>query len=291
MASIHESERFPGREPPPREARAPRHEPSPLRMARLIEGEIIPRLLMAHRGEAPMPAAARPEAGIAAAEPESLAQLTLDTEVYALLAHVEGVLARGVPIETVFIDLLAPAARVLGDYWEQDVCDFVDVTMGLWRLQQVVHELGGRAPCPSARTRADRRVLFTVPPGDQHSFGLVMIEEFFRRAGWRTWSAPDAGLVELRAIVGRQWFEMIGLTVSNIDHVAGLPAIVGELRRASRNPAVAIMVGGGFFNDHPELAAASGADATAADGRLALVAAEQLVERRSRPAADAGGSR
>lgn len=284
MASIHEGEPKAGRE-----SRGTRPELSPLRMARLIEGEIIPRLLLAHRGERLSVAAAPEEATVARAEPEALARLTLQIEVYALVAHVEGFIDRGVPIDAVFIDLLAPAARTLGDYWEQDVCDFVDVTMGLWRLQQVVHELGGRAPCPSAQTRADRRCLFTVPPGDQHSFGLVMIEEFFRRAGWRTWSAPDAELAELCAIVEQQWFEMIGLTVSNNAHVGGLSAIVGELRRASQNPAVGIMVGGSIFNDHPELAATAGADATAADGRLAVVAAEQLVERLGRQSARVPG--
>jgi len=184
---------------------------------------------------------------------------------------------------------LAPTARVLGEFWDNDICDFVDVTMGIWRLQQVVHEIGNRAPCSSARTRADRRALFTVPPGDQHSFGLVMIEDLFRRAGWRTWSAPDAGIAELCAIVGRQWFELIGLTVSNADHVAQLPVMLRDLRRASQNPAVGIMVGGKIFTDHPELAAQAGADATAADGAKALLAAERLVDRLTPNARAAAG--
>ncbi len=255
-------------------------------MARLIEGEIIPRLLVAHRGERDAPAL--PVAAFTASEPLALAHMTLRLEVYSLLAHVEAYLNRGVAIEAIYLDLLAPTARVLGDFWDNDICDFVDVTMGLWRLQQVVHELGSRAPCPSARTRADRRVLFTVPPGDQHSFGLVMIEDFFRRAGWRTWSAPDAGLVELCAIAGRQWFELIGLTVSNADNLAQLPMMFRELRRASQNPAVGIMVGGKIFSDHPELAVEAGADATAVDGAAALLAAERLVDRLAHRDAHAG---
>jgi len=270
MASMHQPEQY----------RGPEHrqsEASPLRMARLIEGEIIPRLLMAHRGvQVDLP---KPPAAFTAVEPLELARMTLRLEVFSLLAHIDGYLNNGVAIESIYLDLLAPTARVLGDFWDNDVCDFVDVTMGLWRLQQVVHELGSRAPCPSVRTRADRRVLFTVPPGDQHSFGLVMIEDFFRRAGWRTWSAPDAGLPEICAIAGRQWFELIGLTVSNAESLTQLPALFRDLRRASQNPAVGIMVGGKIFSDHPELAERAGADATAADGAMALLAAERLVDR------------
>jgi len=273
MASMHQEQGRHGSEP----RRSP--EASPLRMARLIEGEIIPRLLMAHRGDR---TEVVPPAPFTAAEPLALAHMTLRLEVFSLVAHVEAYLNKGVAIESIYLDLLAPTARVLGDFWDNDVCDFVDVTMGLWRLQQVVHELGSRAPCPSARTRADRRVLFTVPPGDQHSFGLVMIEDFFRRAGWRTWSAPDMALPDLCAFVGRQWFELIGLTVSTAENLAVLPPMLRDLRRASQNPAVGIMLGGPVFAGRPELAIEAGADATAPDAPLALAIAEQLVDRRSR---------
>lgn len=256
-----------------------------MRMARLIEGEIIPRLLLAHRSDRDVAVAV---GLVAPAEPRRFAELSLNHEVYTLLDHVEQMLARGVPIESVYLELLAPAARVLGDFWETDFCDFVDVTMGMWRLQQVIHELGNRAPCPTARTRADRRVLFTVPPGDQHSFGLVMIDDFFRRAGWRTWTAPDATLVDLCALVSREWFELIGLTVSTTAHLAALPAILQAVRRASQNPQMVVMVGGPVFADQPSLASAAGADATAADAPAALRIAEQLVDRRAQRVAVAG---
>ncbi len=258
-------------------------EPSPWRMARLIEGEIIPRLLLAHLAD--RDAATRAQTGqpaFARGEPTAFAHMALRFDVHQLLAQVESHLQNGVAIDCIYLELLAPTARVLGDLWDNDVCDFVDVTMGMWRLQQVIHELGNRAACRSARTRSDRRALFTVPPGDQHSFGLVMIEDFFRRAGWRTWSAPDAALPDLCAIVERQWFELIGLTVSNEEHLAALPKLLRELRQRSQNPAVGIMVGGKIFSDRPELADSAGADATAADGPHALAVAEHLVERLAR---------
>ncbi len=245
-------------------------------MARLIEGEIIPRLLLAHRID---PAAVT--ASFGAAEPLAFAHLTLRLEVFALLAEIEAHLARGVPVEAIYLGLLAPTARVLGDFWDNDVCDFVDVTMGMWRLQQIIHELAGRGVA-AAMARPDRRALFTVPPGDQHSFGLVMIEDFFRRAGWRTWSAADAPLTELCAMVGRQWFELIGVTVSAVEQMAGLPAVLSGMRAASQNQTVGIMVGGRIFTEHPEWAADVGADGTAPDAANALSVAERLVDRNLR---------
>lgn len=258
---------------------------SPLVLARLIEGEIIPRLLLAHRAEVFAPAAAR--AAIAADEAEAFVPLVLALEVPALLAHVETVVARGITIESVYIDLLAPAARGLGEWWERDACDFIDVTMGLWRLQQIVHELASRMPVAASSRTTNRRAFFTVAPGNQHSFGLVLIEEFFRRAGWQTWSAAAPSEADLTAMVSRQWFELIGFTATCDEQLDHLPAVISAVRRASRNPAIGVMVGGPAFNARPDLAHIVGADATAADGRQAVAKAESLIERLAERAANA----
>lgn len=101
-------------------------------LSRLVEGEIIPRLMLAHAIEAPPAAhwAVEPE------DVDALAALALEVNADALLARVEAILARGTPVDSMMVDLLAPAARLLGTYWEEDRCDFVAVTMGLWRLQE-----------------------------------------------------------------------------------------------------------------------------------------------------------
>lgn len=91
---------------------------SPLALCALIEGEIIPRLMVAHHGGvagAPLRAihlVTDEEVGI-------LAPMALAVEADLILAHVEGVLARGVPLDTVLIDLMAPTARLLGEWWEK----------------------------------------------------------------------------------------------------------------------------------------------------------------------------
>jgi methanogenic corrinoid protein MtbC1 len=256
---------------------------SPLALARLIEGEIIPRLLMAHRGEPMLQTAYTPAlpaeiaGSVTNAERDLFIPLVLTQEVHALLANIDVLLGRGVSIDAILLDLLAPAARTLGEYWEDDRCDFVDVTMGLWRLQHIVHELGQRAPHKTVSAHPDRRAHFTVAPGDQHSFGVVMIEDFFRRAGWQTSSAPTSTLAEVVALVSREWFELIGLTVSYEAHIDTLPDIIAALRNKSKNPALLVMVGGRIFTEQPGLAARVGADGTAPDGKQAVLSAEKLL--------------
>ena len=59
-------------------------------------------------------------------------------EASAACAYVESLLARRVTPSAVYLDLLTPAARQLGAMWDEDRCDFTQVTVGLMRLQQVM---------------------------------------------------------------------------------------------------------------------------------------------------------
>ena len=249
-------------------------------LSTLIESEIIPRLMVAHAGDAPVLTPPNNDEVILPEEVAALAPLALQVEADALLGHIEGILARGVSIDTVMVDLLAPAARLLGEFWEDDRCDFIDVTMGLWRLQEVVHEIACRMPADRLAVAGGHRVLFASMPGDQHSFGTVVIDELFRRDGWVTDRMSDAETPDLMKRVADDWFDMVGLTISCDCHIANLTPIIVALRNISRNPRLCIMVGGRVFSANPALAAQVGADGTARDAKLALTVAADLVRAR-----------
>lgn len=250
-------------------------------LSTLIESEIIPRLMVAHASVTPAASPIESDTVIRVQEVEEFAPLVMQVEADALLAHVESILARGVSLDTMLVDLLAPTARRLGEYWEDERCDFVDVTMGLWRLQEVVHEISARLPV-KAPPAGDRRALFAAMPGDQHSFGTVVIDDIFQRDGWLTDRMSGAETSDLLERVEDDWFDIIGLTVSCDCHIATLPSIIAALRNVSRNPRVCIMVGGRIFSADPDLAIYVGADGTARDAKSALQVADQLVRIRER---------
>jgi methanogenic corrinoid protein MtbC1 len=251
---------------------------SPDALARVIENDIIPQLLVAHRESGTL--IERQGTGVAEVPSDftdRFAAATLTDEVGPLMAQVEALMKGGVDVETIYIDLLAPAARQLGTWWDQDACDFVDVTMGLWRLQEIVHALSALVPGTAVLAGAERRALFSPAPGEQHGLGALIVEEFFRRAGWQTWSAPSLDEAELVALAAGRSFDLIGLTISVERHVAPLARTIAAVRRASRNPQVLIMVGGRVFTEQPHLAAEIGADGTASDGQRAVQVADDLM--------------
>jgi methanogenic corrinoid protein MtbC1 len=259
-----------GREPGP--CRSPTHRA----LAATIEREIVPRLLLAHCR--PIRPALRP-----AIVPPSEAEVT---EITALMLHdetarardfAEAILGRGVDLAALLLDLLAPAARRMGEMWVEDTADFAAVSIGVWRLHQLMRDLSAGTPETLAAPPRERRILLTTLPAEQHGFGVAMLAGFFRRAGWEVLSGPIETRQDLLALVRGRWFAVIGLSLSWSARVDALATTIRAIRRASQNPNLGVMVGGSLFNERPELVRLVGADATAPDARAAPVQAARLV--------------
>jgi methanogenic corrinoid protein MtbC1 len=247
-------------------------------LARALEADVIPRLVLSRHVHAE-PADANQSAvpGPTWADVETLAAHVMRGDMAGASAFVDTLRGRDLPVERIYLELFAPVARHLGELWADDRCDFTSVTIGLCCLQQLVLD-GGRSFAPRfARHGPERRILLAPVPGEQHSFGLVMVGEFFRRHGWDVCSATGASAGELIATARKQWFSMVGLSLAGESRLGPLATLIRDIRRASRNPHVGLLVGGRIFTEQPELAALVGADATSSDGRQAVLKAETLL--------------
>ena len=108
---------------------------------------------------------------------------------------------------------------------------------------------------------------------------LMMVKEFFVRAGWHVIGGPGIPAADILARVGSEWFDCIGVSVGSDVHLEGLADWLLAIRKASKNAAIAVLLGGPRFVEQPELAVLLGADATAADARDAVRQAERLAAR------------
>lgn len=243
----------------------------------IIESEIIPRLLMAHASGDPRARAKR----VRTIKPEDatrFALFPLRLEAASLLEEVDAFIADGATVETICLDLLAPAARKLGEMWDNDECDFLDVTMGLWRLQEVMREIAARSPAELGGLTMPRSALFSPMPGDHHNFGTLMIEEVFARGGWQSEALIKPERRELLDRLARQPFDLVGLTLARDCPSAALSNLIKAIRNVSANPYITVLVGGRMINENPGLAIAVGADGTGVDALAALDLANSLVE-------------
>lgn len=243
-------------------------------IAHILETDLIPRLLVAHGGSAGPVALAQSD--VSAEEIAAFAPLAVRLEAHDLLAEVEIFMRRGLSVERVFVELLAPAARYLGEEWTADRLDFLDVTMALWRLQEVLREIAARSPSELC-FRQQRSVLFSPFPGDQHSFGAAMIDECFTRAGWSSDLMIEPSRGSLLGRVANRSYDLVGLTVSCDCHIAQLPSLIVAVRNVSRNSDVRLILGGRVLVEDPDLANRAGADGTAGTALEALDLADRLL--------------
>jgi len=248
-------------------------------LVRTVEGEIVPRLLLARRQPWARPSRVAPK--LQAADAHEFARLLLHDDrddIELPFSYIEVLRHRGIEVRDIYLRLFAPAARQLGEMWERDECDFMQVTVGLCRLQQLLNRIGQMMPGAArmdSRGRG-RRVLLASTPGELHSFGVMMVSQFFRQSGWDVWNEFPDSERELAACVRRQSFALVGLSLCNERLLDSLASAVRAVRRASQNRAVGIMVGGQPFRLNAELAHRVGADASAQDGEQAAQQAERV---------------
>lgn len=244
-------------------------------LARIVEGEIIPRLMLVHRTERRDDRESEP---LSPDTIEKFALYSLSSGHDSLMAIIGTLLQQGVALESIYVDLLGPAARRLGEFWEEDRVSFADVTIALGRLQRIVRDLSLHGPneLPMSSGRA---ALFAAAPGEQHTFGLVIIEEFFRRSGWRTWAELSGSISDVVSAVQAHDFDLFGMTASSDERLDQIAPMIMSVRKASRNRDITVMVGGRLFVERPDLVARVGADAMATDARQAVLGAEGAVRR------------
>ena len=247
------------------------------RLVRTIESEIVPRLVLTRRvGRGPDVPRGHQSQGPDGSDVRELVRLLMAHDVSVASAYVETVRQRGATLERICLDLLAPAARQFGILWEQDECDFMQVTVGLCRLHQLLRELSPEFASLDADRKGNRRILLVPCPGDQHTFGISLVAQFLRRADWEVWHEFPTQHADIIEIVRRNWFAVIGLSVGTEARLEQLAATIGAIRRESRNRSIGVLVGGPVLVDKPELAQLVGADATAADGPQAVLRAEHI---------------
>jgi methanogenic corrinoid protein MtbC1 len=243
-----------------------------------IEDEIVPRLIRTARGGSSAQVFEIANQARKHAAVRELAKRILDNHAGAAAEYIEELRAQGLSLETIYLDVMSPAARHLGVLWEEDTVDFTAVTVGLWRLQQLMYALSPEFHDDDARGVHVQRALLVPVPGSQHTLGLLMVAEFFRRAGWDVWGDPVATAEDLVREVKAQVFDLAGFSVGSETHFPVLTGVIKRVRAASVNPAICVMVGGPVIVANPGLVNTLGADGTAPDAAHAVQVAGSLVQ-------------
>ncbi|MEX1366984.1 MAG: cobalamin-dependent protein [Nannocystaceae bacterium] len=207
-----------------------------------VTNHIIPRLLLAHRMEAPKPVSSKGTRGPpTTAEVAQLVEAAAAQDYQGGIDQVDARLREGLAIESVLLDWISAAARLLGEQWMSDDRTFAEVTLGMGTLHRILAALRHRLSPPLSHRGL---VVLTAAPGEQHTLAIHVLGDLLKLAGWETVVEPSPAEEELIAMVSCESVTMVGVSVSSLDLIGGVRRLATRLRKVSANPDLAIMLGG-----------------------------------------------
>jgi len=220
---------------------------------------VVPQLALQHGLAQPGPGALPLSPRVA-----ELADLLIASDQTAAFELIDELHTKSTGSLTLYASLFEPAARALGDLWSEDSCSEFDVTLGLCRIQTAVRLLGASSVRRAVGLAIAPAVLIAPEPGEMHRLGATLDSEVLRHAGWTPQCEYPSDDKALQDILAATWFDVLDLSLSAAfrrEHwLPRLTNTIANARRASRNAALLVIVGGRIFGEVGTAGALVGAD-------------------------------
>ncbi|MEL6298658.1 MAG: cobalamin B12-binding domain-containing protein [Pseudomonadota bacterium] len=247
----------------------------------LIEAHVVPELIESHSGELVRVDLRRKKSPeVTNADVIKFAETLVSYDLVRAREQIAGLQAAGVTNARLMMALFSPAARYLGDEWTADRRSFADVTTGLGGLQLLLSDvaLPMSDDAIAASDTAPRRARLFAFPGEQHTFGALVVSEFLRSAGWYVVAGQPRTQADIVRDVSTHWYDLIGISISAQRHLDELPALIGDIRGRSTNPDVKLIGGGeAISTSERDASGCWGLDGVAQDGPEAVAISGSLV--------------
>lgn len=182
------------------------------------------------------------------ASPEALEKLCvalLSDDDKAASGIISELQADGVRVEDIYLKQLAAAAQTLGDKWGNDELSFSQVTVATGRMYAIMRSL--RHLFEPKLPLHGKAAVFAAVPGEDHTLGVHMAADFFRKDGWDIALKVGMDHDELVAEIGKTPAGILGLSVSGKHSIEALSRLVVALNICS--PSLIILVGGSNISD------------------------------------------
>ena len=182
---------------------------------------------------------------------------------------IQTMLSSGISAREVFEIFIPDAARQLGDCWVKNTLSFAEVTVATSRLQTIAREFEDLYIGARNSGASGVEIMIINPRGEQHTFGAQMIARQFRRLGASPFLAINNNLSEIKKIIDKHKFKMIGLSLSDYklcDKQSELRTIIEVIK----NLKIPVIAGGSLIHSHKNAVKSLGVDMITEDAVQAL---------------------
>lgn len=82
--------------------------------------------------------------------------------------------------------------------------------------------------------------------------GLVMLSQFFKRAGWGVTVGVPQDISEFKRLVHSDWFDAVGVSISTDRQLETLERLLPQLKATTLNKEMQIFAGGPMVMHEPD---------------------------------------
>jgi excisionase family DNA binding protein len=224
--------------------------------------QVTPAALEAYRAEtAPAPGGAEPAGRRRAPWAARLEARLVAGDARGAWGVVEAALAAGTEIDEIYLQLICPAMRSIGDRWEAGELDVAVEHRASGITFRLIGRLGPRF---ARRGRTRGVVVLGSPAGERHSLPVALLADLLRGEGWEVsdlgGDMPADSFV--RAVGEAADLVAVGVSVTTAASLPAAAALLVALRGAL--PAGVLLAVGGRAVETRQQALALGADEWAA---------------------------
>lgn len=192
---------------------------------------------------------------------EHLCHALLSEDDTAGAIFIQEARAAGASVDAVYLKYLAGAARMLGQWWAEDLASFSEVTLGTSRMYAIMRAIRQQLPIPKAA--ATKSAIFASVPGETHTLGVRMAADLFRRDGWQI----DLKIAEthdaLVRDIAQSDTQLVGISAGGAHSLEALSRLIIALR--IRKPTALVFVSGHIFEEAKDAVTLIGVDGMASD--------------------------
>ena len=144
-------------------------------------------------------------------------------------------------------NFLEASARMLGEDWTTDSSNFTEVTFAMGRLQ-IVTRRSFEWDAQLSTGAVTGSALLTVPPGEEHIFALVLVEQLFLVNGWHTKCHTPTSIEELQKEIESFNYDVVCISWASgflLEEFTACIECINKFRTAGRPKVLA----GGYAAD------------------------------------------
>ncbi len=160
---------------------------------------------------------------------EEFCNSVLDKDDEHQITIIESLIRKKQSLDLIYEEFIPRVAERLGQLWDENEVSFVEVSIGVQRLQRLAHVYEQRYLGPLYLFANGPKILLILPGNETHTLGLITAAAIFRKNGTDPHLAIGFSDEELLNTLNNHDFKIVGISAScsnSFDEILRLQKLI-----------------------------------------------------------------